>query len=603
MELYDEKHQTKRIILDLTDNNIEVEELISSQEDIHDQITDINKNTRPKRQRISIVKDKETSPVLTINRGIKVPVYPTLEKEPKQLTRKEYSENDKSDEVEYLPFPKQQSKETRKMGQLIQSQPVTEKEKQANMQKSKSKRIENLKVIYTDPVELLSKNKNNNDLEINKTLEPIDKLVNQNNSRNEVTHQFNSDTIKLNTVTINSTIESEACEIRHNVPQTIKYPNLTNFPSRIHKRLQNNVSRLNLKRKATLSRYNQSARKTFRRSYVTKPRRHQLKSIPTTERKRKIMVRNIRRTIKPSSETSLSDQLEKDEKRLMQKIKNELRNKQEILQRRQHIKEMCEIAQQLDKENVGYKSNKQTQQRQLQITRLINQYNQLQNKGTEYEDNFVIKDQAGHDAYQFDVKLTIKDLKPAGCCGSQIYRTAYLLEDHLLTRSIVLLDQNDSTHQEKPMIEVQTPREKKKTKRNDTSSQTPRHAVVPVASLVRRQDERFIKSIEEQTITSTNKQTSNKPKITSIEDVNFITPINVEQMVSCTRIPNANYAIKLQPILYSTSTTSLKSKEPLTENQLSESQPVESVFLDEIVPVSSPENWLAESIVDDPLNL
>ena len=585
--------------------------------------------------------------------------YPTLEikEELQETIHEKHSENNKSDEVEEdLPFPKHQSKDIQKEEQLVQSL-TQETENWINIQKSKSKRIENLKVICPNSIKLLSKTNNNNDLEINKTLKPINKLINHNNSGNEVTRQFDLDTIKLDRTTTNPIIESKIGDIRHKVSQkntcitkqiddknkvnnckvvvvqsqrygkvvrrfikmnniTLKYLGLTNFLLRIDKKFQINVIR-RLKRKQKVSRANQLVKKALLRKRVTKLQavtrkmaRRQPKSIPTTEEKNEIKVNNIRRMMETSSETNSSDigrQLEKDEKTLLQKLKNELKIKEEILLRIQRIKHMREIIQQLEKENIRYKAvDKQTGQ-QLEIIRTINRYHQLKNESTEYKDNFIIKDQAECDTSH----VKIKDLRLEGYRGPQIFQTKYLMEDHL-TRHVAMVHTNDSTQQveQLPVVkikpstsrmadenkkelsekkrkisfsesnfieEVQIPNEKKKKKKkkNEISSEALKNAT---ASQTRGNDSKF-EPIEEQTTTSTNKQTSNKPKIISIKSINLI-PKNLQQELNFEK-QTLTVQMKL-PVLNSTSTALLpyclhcRQEESETENQLSESQPAES---------------------------
>lgn len=571
------------------------------------------------------------------------------------LKEKKHSKNSESDEVEEDLHFLEQSKDTQEMEQLIQSLLVKEKENWINIQKSKPKQTKNLKAVCPNSVELLSEN-NNNDLEIiNKTLEPINKLVNGDNSGNEVTRQFNPDTTKLYRTTINPTIESEVGEIRHKVAKTntcttkqidnknkvnnckavivqprnygkvarrpirmttLKYPDLTNFPLRANKKI--NVRKLKRKQKIALSKAKQLAKKVWKLN-VTKSlaatrkiaRRQQPKSIPLTEEKDEVKVNNVRRTMETSSETSLSDieqQLEKDEKTLLQKLKNELSNKQEILLRRQHIKHMREIVQQLEKENVGYKAaDIQTGQRQLEITRAINMFYQLKNESTMYEDNFVIKDQAGYDTIQCHVKFTIKDLRPEGYCGPRVFHTMYDLVEDRLTRHIVMR-KNDGTQQveQLPVIEikpstsgmadgnkkglsgkkrkilssesnfmekVQISNEKKKKKNKiDISSKALKHAT---ASRTQRNDGKF-KPTEEQITTSTNKQTKNNQEIISAKDLNLLPHNkNLQQKLSFEKKIFTLEVMKL-PALNPTSTALLKSKEPETGNQLPESQPEES---------------------------
>ncbi|XP_018052012.1 PREDICTED: uncharacterized protein LOC108689662, partial [Atta colombica] len=499
MEIYGEKHQTKRLIMDLTEEDVDIIS-ISSQEGTQNQTMDNNKYASPERREVSMVEKR--SPVLTTNRGInRVLYYPTLEikEELQETIHEKHSENNKSDEVEEdLSFSKHQSKDTQKEEQLVQSL-TKEIENWINIQKSKSKRIENLKAICPNSIELLSKTNNNNDLEINKTLEPINKLVNHNNSGNEVTRQFDLDTTKLDRTTTNPIIESKIGDIRHKVSQkntcitkqiddknkvnnckvvivqrygkvvrrfikvnnrTLKYLGLTNFLLRTDKKFQINVIR-RLKRKQKVSRANQLMKKALIRKRVTKLQavtrkmtRRQPKSIPTTEEKNEIKINNIRRMMETSSETSSSDigrQLEKDEKTLLQKLKNELKIKEEIVLRIKRIKHMREIIQQLEKENIRYKAvDKQTGQ-QLEITRTIDRYHHLKNESTEYKDNFIIKDQAECDTSH----VKIKDLRLEGYRGPQIFQTKYLMEDHL-TRHVAMVHTNDSTQQveQLPVVKI-----------------------------------------------------------------------------------------------------------------------------------------------------
>ncbi|XP_011052421.1 PREDICTED: uncharacterized protein DDB_G0290301-like isoform X2 [Acromyrmex echinatior] len=655
MEIYGKKHQTKRLIMDLTEEDVDIIS-ISSQEGTQNQTMDNNKYASPERQEVSVEK---RSPVLTTNRGInRVLYYPTLEiKEEQETIHKKHSENNENDEVEKdIPFLEYQSKNTQQEKQLVQSPLTKEIENWINIQKSKSKQIENLKAIYPNLVELLS---NSNDLKImNKTLEPINKLINHNNSGNEeVTRQFDLDTIKLDKTTINP-IESEIGNIRHKVSQkntcttkqignknkvnnckivvvqsqrygkivrrfikmnnrTLKYFGLTNFPLQTDKKFQINViRRLKRKQKVTLNRANQLAKKAIRKcvtkslAATRKTARRQSKSIPTTEEKNETKINNIRRTMETSSETSSSDigrQLEKDEKTLLQKLKNELKIKEEILLRIKRIKYMREITQQLEKENIRYKAvDKQTGQ-QLEITRTINRYNQLKNESTEYGDNLVIKDQAECDPSH----VKIKDLRPEGYHGPQIFQTKYDLMEDRLTRRVGMVHTNDSTQQVEQlpavkiksstpgmadenkkelsgkkrkisfsesnfMEEVQTLNEKKKKKekKNKISSEALKNAT---ASQTRGSDGKLI---EEQTATSTNKQTNNKPKIISIEGINLI-PKNLQQESSFEKQTLTVQVTKL-PALNPTSTALLphyphcRSEESEIGNQLPESQPAES---------------------------
>ncbi|KYN27073.1 hypothetical protein ALC57_03415 [Trachymyrmex cornetzi] len=607
--------------MDLTEEDVDIIS-VSSQEETPKQTMDNNKYASPEEREVDVV--ERISPILTTNRGINKVLYcPSLEikEELQETVRKEHSENDKSDKIEKdLASPEHQSKDTQEEEQ-VQSPLTKEIENWINVQKSKPKQIENLKTIYPNSVELSSKSNNNNDLEIiNKTLAPINKLVNHNNSGNEVPRQFNSDTTKLDRTAINPTIENEIDDIRHNVSQkntcttkrignknkvnnckvvvvqsqrygkvvrrlikinnrTLKYLCLTNFPLWTDKKFQINVIRkLKRKQKLALSRANQLVKKASIRKRVTKSlaatrkmARRQPKSIPTSEEKNKIKVNNVRRTMEASSETCSSDigrQLEKDEKTLLQKLKNELRIKEEILLRIKRIKHMREIIQQLQKENVGYKAVDKQTRRQLEITRTINRYNQLKNESTEYEDNFVIKDQAGCDANH----IKIKDLRPESYRGPQVFQTKYDLMEDRLTRHVAMMHANDSTQQVEQLSEVQTSNEKKK-KKNKISSEVLKNAT---ASQTRGNDGKF-KPIEEQTTTSTNQQTSNKSKIISIKDINFI-PKNLHQessieklAVQVTRIPAS--------ILTSTALPHClhrRPEEPETGNQLSGSQPAES---------------------------
>ena len=64
MEIYGEKHQTKRLIMDLTEEDVD----ISSQEGIQNQTMDNNKYASPERREVSMVEKR--SPVLITNRGI-----------------------------------------------------------------------------------------------------------------------------------------------------------------------------------------------------------------------------------------------------------------------------------------------------------------------------------------------------------------------------------------------------------------------------------------------------------------------------------------------------------------------------------------------------
>ena len=157
-----------------------------------------------------------------------------------EATHKELSESDENNDDS--SFSKIQSENIWEMDLSEEPQHAKEKEKQIKKRKLKSKQwIEILKeanVISANSsvMELLGKSKNNNEQFeiINETLEDINKLFNYKllnyNSKNQITSQFNPNTIQFDKFNINPIIVNKIGEIRRKLPQ-ITIDNINNANS------------------------------------------------------------------------------------------------------------------------------------------------------------------------------------------------------------------------------------------------------------------------------------------------------------------------------------------------------------------------------------